>query len=403
MRLIKNVFTLPFLMLVACYSCVYEEEYAAAANEIVFSKSDSPYHIKEDVIIDSAFKLVVLPGSELVFHDSTKILINGSIHIQGNAFNQVILRPYKADSLWGGIKILQPDDSCIIEGAVIRNGLVYAEDANVRISNCSVYNTFLLEQFDALIRLFRGSIRVNDSYFESNHTGEGILIHKTKENSTIVENCEFHGVPDAVEYLNVHQNGIIRNNIFFDIQQELGDGIDLNGCRAILIENNYFENIRDFGIETGNDKYGPSKDILICKNIFVNCYKGVVVKGGSSATLVNNTFYKNTYGVGCMVEHYGSNYDPNRIEVINSIFSKSVNDDFLNNENSTINFSYCLSDRQLLQGERNINSNPLFIAPERKNFRLNEKSPCIGKGDSGVRKKYNVNCLDLGAICYGSN
>ncbi len=385
-------------MLVACYSCVYEGEYAGAANEIVFSKSDSPYHIKEDIIVDSAFKLVVLPGSELVFHDTTKILINGSIHIRGNAINQVTLRPYKADSLWGGIKILQPDDSCIIEGAIIRNGLVYAEDSDMRIDNCSVYNSFLLKQFDALIRLFGGSVRVNDSYFESNHTGEGILIHETNENLTIVENCEFHEVSDAVEYLDV-ENGMIRGNRFYNIRQKLGDGIDLNGCSSIRIENNYFEGIRDFGIEVGNDKYGASEDIFVSKNIFVDCFNGVVAKGGSSALLINNTFYKNDYGVSCMSEKYGSNYEPNQIEVINTIFSKSVSNDFLNNENSTINFSYCLSDSQLLIGEANINSDPLFVAPGDGNFRLADHSPCIGAGDPVLQKKNN--CKDLGAICYG--
>ena len=396
MFLIKTASVILFVLLLGI-SCSQQKKYTAAENEIVFSGSGSPYHITSDIIIDSAIKLIILPGAELIFHDTAKIIVMGSLHIRGEKDTPVKFDPFNEDNLWGGIKLQKPYDSCIIEGLTIRNGLIYGEDADVIIGNSSFYNNFSLEKYDALVRLFRGSVQIKDSYFESNQTGEGLLIHETAENITVVENCEFRGVSDAVEYINVYQNGIITGNRFYDIQQKYGDGIDLNGCKGIRIENNYFENIIDFGIEVGNDKYGSSKDILISRNIFVGCFKGVVVKGGSSARLVNNTFYKNGYGVSCMSEKYGSNYEPNEIDVINTIFSQSDSNDFINNENSAINFGYCLSDRQLLTGEANINSDPLFVAPEDRNFGLADYSPCIGAGTPTLQ---NNNCKDIGAICY---
>ncbi len=268
------------------------------------------------------------------------------------------------------------------------------------MENSSIINKDSLDNFDALIRLFEGSVQIKNSYFESNHTGEGIIIHNTKLNTTKVENCEFHKIADAVEFINVHSNGIIKGNRFYDIQQKYGDGIDLNGCTTIRIENNWFENICDFGIETGNDKYGPSHDILIGKNIFTGCETAVVVKGGSDAILVNNTFFNNTYGISCMVEKYGSNYDPNTIKVINSIFSKSMKSDYLNNDNSTINFRYCLSDTQLLPGDGNIFTDPMFKSPREGNFQFKKESPCIGNADPEIPSGFSMGCNDLGAVQY---
>jgi len=395
-----SIKTLPGILLILLIgtSCSQQKKYAGAENEIVFAGSASPHHIKKDIVVDSAMKLVILPGAELIFYDTARIIIRGSIHIMGDEGHPVILRPAHADSQWGGMKLLQPEDSCIFEGMQLNNGLIYGEDADIIIRNCRTNNNFILENFDALVRLFRGSVQIMDSYFDGNQTGEGLLIHETGENNAVVENCEFRGVSDAVEYLNVYQNGVIRGNRFYDIQQKHGDGIDLNGCEGIHIEGNYFENIIDFGIEAGNDKYGPSKDIMISRNIFVDCFKGVVVKGGSTATLVNNTFYGNAYGVSCMGEKYGANYEPNCVDVINSIFAQSVENDVLNNDNSTINLSHCLSDMQLFEGEGNLQADPLFVDPDTGDFKLSEGSPCIGAGDPALYQKNG--CKDLGAICY---
>ena len=400
MNLLKINFS--FIALVSFFfcSCNNSEENIGSENEIVYTHSDSPYHIVEDIVVDSLMKLIVLPGAELIFHDTAEIRVHGSIHIVGTKENPIILKPFEADSLWGGVKLLQPDDSCIFKGVTIINGLIYGENADVIVSDYSAFNNYPLDKFDALIRLFYGSVQIQNSYFESNHTGEGLLIHDIKENVVLIENCEFHGVPDAIEYLRIGNNGIIRKNMFYNIQQFLGDGIDLNGCTNILIEDNYFENIRDFGIEVGNDKFGPSRNIYINKNIFVNCFKGVVVKGGSNARLINNTFYGNGYGVACKIEKFGNNSDPNKLEVINSIFSESKKSDFLNNKNSTINFVHCLSDSKLFVGEANLFADPLFVSKKDKDFRLSDKSPCIGAGKINIQNYKESNCKDIGAICF---
>lgn len=391
-----------FLVFYISSSCTEKQKYQGAENEIVFTNEGSPYHIHEDIIVDSTKKLVILPGSKLIFHDTAEIIIHGGLFFMGNENDPITLKPFKSDSLWGGIRILRPKDSCIIKGTIIKNGLIFGEDANVRISDSKFYNNYELEKFNALVRLFRGSVGIKNSFFESNHTGEGILIHKTKNKTTVVENCEFQGVSDAVEYLNVFK-GLIRGNKFYNIQQELGDAIDLNGCKGIRIENNLFDDVRDFGIEAGNDKYGPSRDILISRNIFVNCFKGVVVKGGSNAVVLNNTFHENDFAISCMGEDYGSNYNPNQIEAINSIFSNSINNDFLNNENSTIIFGNCLSDRRLLEGDENIYDDPGFVSAKNGDFRLSDDSPCIGVAQQYIISEQEIQCVDIGAICYEKN
>jgi hypothetical protein len=396
----KNLlyFSFFFIFLIVA-GCSNTEEYIAKKNEIVFRESSSPYQITRDIVIDSTMRMIVLPGAHLVFHDTAKIKIYGSIHIWGTSDNPAILKPFKEDSLWGGIKLFQPDDSCIFENVIVKNGLLWGEDADVIFKNYRFYNTYNLSKFDAIARFFRGSTQIRDSYFESNQTGEGLLVHSPNKKLTIVENCEFHGITDAIEYMKSNKNGFIKGNKIYNIQQIRGDAIDLNGCTGVRIENNYIENVIDFGLELGNDNFGPCKDIIVSQNIFVKCASGVTVKGGSNAIIINNTFYKNTYGVSCIINKFISNLDPNRLVVINSIFSESIKNDFSNNENSTIIFENCLSDSQLLNGQKNLFSNPLFIAANKSDFRLSNNSPCIGYASISRHKEYNIKCEDIGAIC----
>jgi len=384
-----------FFLLIIAIGCNNTGENKNSKNEIVFTSTDSPYHITQDIVIDSTMKMVLFPGTQLIFHDTAEIQIYGSIHIRGTADNPVIMMPFEKDSLWGGIKLYQPDDSCIFENVIVKNGLMWGENANVIITNYNFSNNYPLSSFDAIARFFRGSIQVRDSYFESNQTGEGILIHNANQSVTRVENCEFHGVSDAIEYMNSFSNGVIRGNKIYNIQQLYGDAIDLNGCTGVRIENNYIENVRDHGLELGNDNYGPCIDIIVSENIFVGCFKGVMVRGGSNALVINNTFYKNIYGVSCTFNKFISNFDPNRLEIINSIFSESKKGDFSNNDNSIITFENCLSNRKLLKGEGNIFSDPLFVAAEKGDFRLSNNSPCIGSASLSRQ----TNCKDLGAIC----
>ncbi len=61
--------------------------------EIIFTTSNSPYYIEEDFVVDSTKNMVIQGGSELVFHDTAKIIVFGSIQFDGNDNSPIILKP----------------------------------------------------------------------------------------------------------------------------------------------------------------------------------------------------------------------------------------------------------------------------------------------------------------------
>lgn len=331
--------------------------------------------IKKDLIVESGDTLIIEPGANYIFTDTFKIIVRGRLIVKGEQNNPVVFRPLDSITGSGNIVFEKPHAASCIDYAVFQNVRIFGKKADLSIIGCEFYNTLQLNSFDALVRVFGGSIRIIDCLVIGNNSGEGFLIHGISDGQALIENCVFDGVPDAVEFLAVKKHGRILNNKFYNIEQVGGDGIDFNGCDSVIIEGNIFTNILDYGCEIGNDTYGPSKNIFIRNNVFANCYRGIVVKGGSEVYASKNVFYKNNIGVKCQVETWSKVTDPNYLKVENSIFNLSLESDYLNNENSTLVISNCCSDK-ILEGKSNIKGQAQFIDPDNHNFTLTKDSDC---------------------------
>ncbi len=357
-------------------SCIFfsSEKYDGALNE------KKIIYVNANIIIDSADELVIRQGTEYIFEDTFKIIVQGVLKVEGQKNNPVVFRPADSLKFWGGIEFDFPSGPSSIDYAEFKNGRVIGNKVDLEISNSKFCNNLSLNVFDAVIRVFGGSIIVSNCIFTGNDTGEGILVHELANSPAIVKDCEFYGVSDAIEFLHVKNKGKIVNNKIFNIGQETGDGIDFNGCDSILIEGNAFVNIRDYGCEIGNDKYGPSKRIRIRDNIFVNCYRGIVAKGGSEIFSENNIFYENIVGIECQIETWAKNTDPNTLFVDNSIFCNSKVEDYMNNENSTILITNSYSDRQIL-GKTNHQQKIQFNDPQNLDFNIIGESAFNLKSD----------------------
>lgn len=300
-------------------------------------------NVDSDIIVSKNDTLIISKGTTYIFHDTSKIIVEGNIFVNGTHDEPVVFKPADSLSGWGGI-LLKNDfktGKATIKNSILKNGRIYSKNFKILIDSCIFENNLKLDQFDALIRAFYGSVSIKNSHFTSNNTGEGCLIHKIVDSLALVENCYFYQVSDAIEFLAVKNNGFIINNYISNIKQPTGDGIDFNGCKYIKIRNNRFIDIIDYGCEIGNDKYGPSENIEIDSNIFINCFRGIVAKGGSSVKAANNIFYKNDIGVKCQFEKWTKIDSPNSIYIVNSLFYNSKTTDFQNNDNSTLKLVNC--------------------------------------------------------------
>ena len=356
------------VIIIASCNFISPQEESKSIKQMVFE-------INNDLIIDSAETLVFDAGMHYVFMDTFKIIVRGRLIIKGEKNNPAKFSP--SDSLNGSGTIVfeNPVGESSIENAVFHNVRIFGEKVDLSIKACEFHNNLPLSNFDAVVRVFEGSIKISDCYVKGNHSGEGFLIHGIIDSPATVENCEFDGVSDAIEFLGVKRQGKILNNKIYNIDQVSGDGIDFNGCDSIIIEGNIFDNIRDYGCEIGNDKYGPSRNIFIRNNVFANCYRGIVVKGGSEVFADGNIFYKNKIAVKCQVETWSKVTDPNYLIVENSIFSESNEKDYSSNDNSILEILNSCSDK-ILEGKSNIIGQVQFIDPDNHNFTLTKDSDC---------------------------
>ncbi len=86
------------------------------------------------------------------------------------------------------------------------------------------------------------------------------------------------------------------------------------------------------------------------------------------------------------------------MEVVNTIFSQTVNQLYTLQEEAQLIITYSLSDTDTLPGETNLSDDPLFVDPETNDFHLLENSPCIDNGNPSEPFDSNGNYTDIGAF-----
>jgi hypothetical protein len=125
--------------------------------------ADKPYHIFDSLVVEQGATLTIDPGVELYFHDASRLVVHGTLRIEGTAEHQVNLTgnrtgyvaasiPYEIMSgQWGGIEFTETSTANYISHASIRNstyGLtldhVVADDSGnpgLTLINSQVRNT----------------------------------------------------------------------------------------------------------------------------------------------------------------------------------------------------------------------------------------------------------------------
>lgn len=388
----------------AVITAVFEEEVvniipSSISSNTVLTASGSPYYATTDITVATGTSLKIEEGVEILMNEGKSIILNGSIELAGSKEMPVTISPNRNSGAinWGSLVIHNSGATNIISNVILR-GATHGPDKPNHIGALSAYKSDLvvdnLTILDAPFPVFTqyGNISISNSKFHSEKTCDMINIKYAA--SAVVENCEFRGNhsydTDAIDYDQI-ENGIIRNNLIYNFYGDNSDGIDLGeASKNIIISGNTILNCFDKGVSVGQ-----ASTCTLTNNTIINCAQGIGVKDeGSYAYVDRNTFYACEIGVASFEKNFGAG--GGNIEVINSIFVKSIDSPYWVDDLSELTINYSLADLELLPGNGDIKADPRFI----NNFRLGKTSPAINSGDPSSPVDIDGSRADMGAFPY---
>lgn len=361
------------------------------SGNLTLTEINSPYISDKDITIQAGAILNVQEGVSILLENSVNLIVNGEIHLNGTKEKSIKINKLNSEN-WGAILIQNSQNSTFdfveIENASLgldaftSPSAISAQNSNVQILNTKFKNNANSVFANA------SQIEISNCFFDSSNLGEFINIKNSE--SPFIQSCEFQLVQigDAIDFDRT-QNGIIEGNTILGSND---DGIDIGEqSKNITLKNNFIENCLDKGVSIGENSTATLERNLILKNGI-----GSAIKDSSVVQIVNNTFYQNKISVSAFEKNIG--FNGGFVTLENSILASSDSLTFFQDEFSEINFSYCLSDLELLEGNENIFANPDFVSSSANDFQLLPTSPCINSGNPTSPFDLDGTITDIGAF-----
>lgn len=251
------------------------------------SYSDSPYYVKNDLIIDSSTSLIIEPGVELYFESGKSLIVKGKLNSTGERFSRIYYLPYR--NTWAGIKIDIADSEsefqfCVFENMVSAEvhftGSIMINESDVNFKNCYFENNSAYSG-GAISSLF-SSVDIRNVIFNANSAAEaGGALSAKYSDVTLINNVFNENTADDNGGAVVIEHPFrteFQNNIFFRnrVNGNLSHIAYLSGDTTNYIEQyNY--------IATGNmDPY------FISENNFRLIFASPCKNAGNPAPVFNN-------------------------------------------------------------------------------------------------------------------
>jgi hypothetical protein len=216
------------------------------------SKSDSPYLVTDEILVDSLQTLNIDPGVILHFTDSANLVIRGKLTAIGNKDN--FIQFSAQNNSWKGIRFSDTNQNSVLQFAQIENVVLSDEDSTdfgaVEINNSSVIikNCVIRENVGnngAGIAVVNSNVIIKNNIFRENSGlvfGGGLMLYQSNSeitNNTFYNNfCTNCGSAIAlISPLNENiQNNILFNNFsqtgcsqfYYNIQDSLNYMLDYN-------------------------------------------------------------------------------------------------------------------------------------------------------------------------------
>lgn len=372
--------------------------------------SGSPYIADSSITINSGCALKVEPGVEIRMGNNSFLIIKGKADFSGSAAQPIHIQA--KDTAWGIIYIDNAGSQkstfnyVTIENATngvygnthndsaFQQAAISCFNSDVEINHC-----VFKKNMAGIYCFFCKNILIKNCEFDSTNIGE--KIHGEQSDSALIDSSIFYftsGNGDGIDF-DGSKNIRISNNRLFGGDS---DGIDIGnsgsiGCDGVIITGNFIYNMGDKGISCGE----LSININAAHNVIAGCDKGIVSKQGSQVIADHNTLYGNRIGI--LSTDYLDGFGPGNITVTNCIIAASFDSTWAKYYTSAINFSYSLSDIDLIPGIGNINNDPLFVFPAMDssgNFYLTSSSPAIDNGDPSFTYDPDGSRTDIGTFFY---
>jgi hypothetical protein len=360
--------------------------------------NEQPYAVVQDLTIPSGVVLTLSAGVEIRMPEQGNIIVDGQFIINGAEEDPVRIISHSSvgGNRWGALCFHNDTDTSTIShlkltGASTGVDPMVHHGAISSIHSHIILNYVEIENVVFPIYAEGGSIIINSSSIASDFICDYINV---KSGNALIENCTFYGSDaqdtDAIDLDGV-TSGIIKNNRIYNFTGFNSDGIDIGeNSENILIVSNLIYHAKDKGVSVGQ-----GSSVILDRNLIVGCNNGLAVKDNSEALVLNNTFVYNDTTISCYEKNEGAG--GGSAEIINTILSNNLSLSIYADELSMISASYTLSDSELLEGEGNLLTDPLFVDQSIYNFELDSNSPCIDAGDPEPGPDDDGSPADIGA------
>ncbi|MCP4542399.1 MAG: hypothetical protein GY832_35195 [Chloroflexi bacterium] len=342
--------------------------------------SQLPYTITDDIVVPTGITLTIEPGVTLNFAANRMLRVEGGRLLAEGTIAQPTLFTRQGDDYWDGILFAQSQTDNRIRYAEIE----YAQGVSIYGSSVTITNS--------TIHHISGSVGIQASPWVSDSSTLYLLRNEITDiqgdavrvagSYGLIQGNEIHNVGNGtltpasgIVLSDVVSSTTVLDNHVHDIS---GHGLDLAHSSA-TIERNLIHGCDGSGISIGY----PSTTAIVNNLVYSNT-DGIAIKDNAIAHITNNTVADNqSGGVRLYEEHPGEG--SGIATVVNSILWGNETDLDLNALSTvTVTYSnlytYTATGTTIWPGEGNINTNPLFRAPQNGRYRLMENSPCVDTG-----------------------
>ena len=343
---------------------------------IEWGPEDNPHIIAATLSFGPDTLLKIRPGTEVRLYPAVSLNFNGGrLEAIGTQAEKITFTRHLTNK-WGAIYFNGSQDNRISH-AIIEHGSRAAptqrwamveihDEADLEMDHCELqYFTY-----SGFIAQFSSTFYIHDCVV---HDGDERGLTSFNMSTGSFENCEVYNTAyDGIEVDGGYQGANV--SIVDNIVHNIGDdGIDLDWWYSGLVARNTIFACDDKGISAS--AYCTT---LCANNVMYDCYIGVAISAGSYADIVNCTLYDIDRGV----RSYMKTDFPGSDVVMKNTIIWGTHEYALNADTaSTITTTYCDID-EVVPGEGNISSDPLFVNAAGANFHILSDSPCIDSGTS---------------------
>jgi hypothetical protein len=265
--------------------------------------ADSPIILSSTFSVANGQTLIIDAGVEVQCPSGTNaISCNGVIQANGTTANPIRFVPTTSGGTWGRLEFLGSSESslayCDFERAN-SSGIIRGRNSDVKLDHCRFIDVNV-----QMVDLIDTSCTIEYCEFDSISSGE--LLHFSNMPSSGHAYIAYNrfGIPgtpatggynDIIDFTGGNRPGpIVRfiGNIFLSA---VDDVFDMDGTDA-HIEGNIFFNVNKEASRSSSSNPittgaagGDDSELVIARNIFVNCEHNVLIKDGGTVLIQNNT------------------------------------------------------------------------------------------------------------------